>query len=110
MLLAENFEPSYSIVIEIKHTRVTDVEAGDDVTREVSNLLKIVAFNGTAFVEHEDHVNAEALGAALFQLAAGLDEIVHVTSGAVILLPEVSLTFDVARDTVVVITSLNKQM
>ena len=89
---------------------MTDVEAVDDVTCEVPNLLKIVAFNGTAFVEHEHHVNTEALGAALFQLTARLDEVVDVASGAVVLLPEVGLSPDVTRDTVVVIASLTQEI
>ena len=110
MLLAENFEPSYSIVIEIKLTHVTDVEAVDDVTCEVPNLLKIVASNGTAFVKHKHHVNAEALEAALFQLVACFNEVGHVTSGTVVRRPEDGLSLDVARDAVVVIARLKQHV
>ena len=85
---------------------MTNVEAFHDVTHEILDRLKVDVSNGATGVQNEDHVNTEALGAALFQLVARLDEVVHVASGAVVLLPEVGLTLDVTWDAVVVIASL----
>ena len=82
---------------------MTDVEAVNDVTREVLNHLVVAATDGSTVVEHEDYVDAEALGAALFQLAACLDEIIDVDDrAAVVIPPKIGLSLDVARDAVVV--------
>ena len=87
---------------------MTDVEAVNDVTREVLNHFKAVIGNGTAVVEHEDQVDTEALGAALFQLTARLDEAGHVAVSVVVRPPEVGLSLDVARDAVLVVAGLKK--
>ena len=95
---------------KVKHTPVANVKAFDDVTRNLLDNFKIVAGNGAAFVEYEDHVNTEALGAALFQLTACFDEIGHVASGTVVRRPKDGLSLDVARDTVVVIARLKQHV
>ena len=87
---------------------MTDVEAVDDVTREALNHLEAAVVNGTAVVENKDQVDTEALEAALFQLVSCFDEVIHVAGVAVVLLPEVDLSFDVTRDvdTVVLIVRI----
>ena len=87
---------------------MTDIEAVDDVTCEVLDLIEVLTADGTTFVQHEDHVNTEALGAALFQLVARLNEIVHVASGAVVRRPEGGLTLDVTWDAVIFIARLKQ--
>ena len=87
---------------------MTDVEAVNDVTREVLNHLVVAATDGSTVVEHKDHVNTEALRAALFQLVARLDEAGHVAVSVVVRPPEVGLSLDVARDAVLVVAGLKK--
>lgn len=77
---------------------MSDAEALDDVNHELFDLLEVGVTDRATRVEHEKHVDAVRLAAALLQLLTQTHELVRVAARSVVLLPEHALTFDVARD------------
>ena len=98
-------QQSFPVILKF-YTHVSDIEATDDVRDELLDCLEVVVSDWAAAIEHEDHIDAIALGAAFFQLHARFDEVVFVTIGTIVLLPEHGLSLDVTRDTVAVVARL----
>ena len=77
---------------------MANAESVDDVNDEVLDLLEVGVTNRAARVKDEEHVDAVALAAARLQLLTETHEVRRVATRTVVVVPEVALTFDVARN------------